>query len=327
MRSLCLAFVGLLAIGISGCGAEEDDRGAVVRPAPHISLAEITRLLEERVGATEVQTVAPVAGRVEPEPLSSARMRISGGVEFDLLVFSGPLALRRAWPSVKEIGGLGYRGGAARAVNVLALFPEGSDRRSFTGVRRLLARLGDACDGRLAPVQAVLHRACFDGGQRLPGPAGEGTDPDEAVPPGTAIELDGLTYMVGVTRQLNPNIRPDRALVAGRKPGEDMTFLGVFLRVCNEAGRVKTPTSRLALLDAFGKRVAPVSVAPDNSFGYAPRPLDEEQCMPARGSAAAQTSPGALVLFEVPVDLLGERPVSLQLTGASGQTRSMRLDL
>ncbi len=187
--------------------------------------------------------------------------------------------------------------------------------------------MDDACDGRLAPIDTALDRICFDGDQRLPRPSGEGTDPDEAAAPGTAVELDGLTYTVPVTRQLNPDIRPDRALVDGRKPGEDMTFLGVFLRVCNEAGRAKTPTSRLALHDAFGKRVAPVDVGPGNSFAYAPRPLDEDQCMPREGSAAAAASPGALVLFEVPFDLLGERPLSLRITGASGQTKSLRLDL
>ncbi len=103
MRGLCLAFVGVLALGFSACGDEEGNRRGAARPISHVSPAEITRLLEDRVGASEVHTGIPLAGKVEPEPVSSARMRLPGGAEFELLVFTGPPALRIAWPSVRRL--------------------------------------------------------------------------------------------------------------------------------------------------------------------------------------------------------------------------------
>ena len=75
-------------------------------------------------------------------------------------------------------------------------------------------------------------------------PPGEGVDEDEAAPIGASIHLDGLAYTPQITRQLNPHIKPDQALIGGRRAGRGRMWLGAFIRVCNEDDRVRVSSGR-----------------------------------------------------------------------------------
>lgn len=158
-------------------------------------------------------------------------------------------------------------------------------------------------------------------------PPGEGVDRDEAAPVGATIHLDGLAYTPQITRQLNSRIRPDQALVGGRPAGRDRIWLGAFLRVCNEGDRVRTPSHRLALVGAFGKRITPTELPPSNPYDYEPRPLRPDECLPRPGSVSDRVIEGALVLFNIPVDFFGERPVALEVISDSGERERVVVDL
>ncbi len=158
-------------------------------------------------------------------------------------------------------------------------------------------------------------------------PPGAGVDEDEAAPIGASIHLDGLTYTPQITRQLNPHIKPDQALVDGRRAGDDRMWLGAFIRVCNEDDRVRVPSRRLALVGAFGQRIAPSELPPTNPFEYDPRRLPTDRCLPEPGSVADRVIDGALVLFNVPVEFFSERPVALEVTSVSGTRKRVIVDL
>ena len=51
-------------------------------------------------------------------------------------------------------------------------------------------------------------------------------DEDEAAPNGASIHLGGLAYTPQITRQLNPRITPDQALIGGRRAGDGRLWLG-----------------------------------------------------------------------------------------------------
>lgn len=158
-------------------------------------------------------------------------------------------------------------------------------------------------------------------------PPGEGVDEDEAAPTGASIHLDGLAYTPQITRQLNPHIKPDQALIGGRRAGRGRLWLAAFIRVCNEDDRVRVPSGRLALVGAFGQRIDPTELPPTNPFEYDPQPLHADRCLPEPGSVADRAIAGALLLFNIPVEFFSERPVALEVTSASGRRERVVVDL
>ncbi len=161
----------------------------------------------------------------------------------------------------------------------------------------------------------------------LPGPPGEGTDPDELEPIGATLRIDGLGYTPQTSRLLNPSLRPDRALVAGRRLREGHVWFGVFLRVCNEQGAPQRSTNDLILVGAFGGTERPVDVPGNDDYDYEPERLEPDECLPPPGSVSDSVIEGSLLLFEVTNDFLEQRPVALQVTGSSGERGRVALDL
>ncbi|HEV2060618.1 MAG TPA: hypothetical protein VGR11_14780, partial [Solirubrobacteraceae bacterium] len=158
-------------------------------------------------------------------------------------------------------------------------------------------------------------------------PPGEGVDDDEAVPIGGTIHLDGIAYTPQITRQLNPHVKPDEALIGDRRAGRDRLWLGAFIRVCNEDDRVRVPSDRLALVGAFGQRFSPTELPAGNPFDYDPEPLPPDRCLPEPGSVDDRVIEGALVLFNIPVEFFSERPVALEVTSDSGERERVIVDL
>lgn len=303
-----------LALGVSalalGCGDDEADTvdGAQRDATPFITLTEAENVIE-RGALAVVRTGGDVDPDVAGEDLvDAARYETQSGREFDMLVFASPAAAQRASASVIDVE-QGESG--IRAVNVLTVFPARSNQvDAYRSVARAMRRLALACDRRGADDPPLL-RACF-GPAAVP-PEAEGVDRSEAQDEEEPIVVEGLHYDPLIARRLNPDIAPDRALVSGREPPEGKIWFGVFLRVCNRGEQPRTSSDRLALVDAFGQRIAPSgALSQDNPFAYRPRMLDAGRCLPREGSAA-ERSDGALVLFAVSSKILSERPVALEV--------------
>ncbi len=147
---------------------------------------------------------------------------------------------------------------------------------------------------------------------------GTGT-PGEAFREGLAEELDGLEYNVFITRQLNPAITPDQAFYKGPEPGKDKTLYGIFVQVCNhekEAAR-SVPAEKFILRDSQEEEFLPKPLSRENDFAYNQRTLQPNECIPADGSVAQQTSAaGALLLYELPVETIENRPLKLEIEGS-----------
>src|SRR5688500_12003449 len=82
---------------------------------------------------------------------------------------------------------------------------------------------------------------------------------DEPAREGLALELDGVTYNVFITRQLNPRVTPDQAYVTEEAPPGD-TLYGVFIQVCNHSDEPQETISEFVGLDTQDNRFGPEEI-------------------------------------------------------------------
>jgi hypothetical protein len=150
---------------------------------------------------------------------------------------------------------------------------------------------------------------------------------DEPAREGLALELDGITYNVFITRQLNPRVPPDGAYVTDdAPPGE--TLYGVFIQVCNHSDEAHETVSDFLVKDNQENEFEPEELPADNAFAYSPRTLDPDECIPEAGSVA-QLGPtaGSMLLFQLPLQTTENRPLELEMEGESGETLTFELDI
>jgi hypothetical protein len=195
----------------------------------------------------------------------------------------------------------------------------------------------------LAGLAAFSASGCFGGVK--------GADKQPAVE-GIAVPLAGLDYNVYITRELNPHDAEDRAYYQGpvedpkceAAPGTPTSFTptervqkcptnlyGVFVQVCNEDGGTKNPAREqpadFEVEDSQGNKFEPLPLPASNAFAYRARPLTKDDCIPEKGSAAAEGPiAGAGLVFRLPVAATENRPLEL-LVHAGGETKRFELDI
>jgi hypothetical protein len=130
------------------------------------------------------------------------------------------------------------------------------------------------------------------------------------------VERNGVRYRVIVFRELNVHQPPDEAVWTGTPPAVGRGLYMAVLRACASGdGKVQT-TGRIHLEDAFGQRFAPRSGDTADDYAYRPRELDPGDCQPRPESAADATFGGSVLVFSVPFDSIGERPMVLVIEDA-----------
>lgn len=184
----------------------------------------------------------------------------------------------------------------------------------------ILARL------KIALRRPVIAVAC---GAALAG-CGEEPGVEEPAREGLAIEIGGIDYDVGTTRQLNLAITPDKAFYDGppAKPGH--ALYGVFVEACNVSEEPLTTTSDFVVEDNQGNEFEPIELPEDNPFAYQATELAPETCMPEDGSVAQQGPISAsMVLFDFPIESTENRPLELTITppAGGGESKTIELDL
>jgi hypothetical protein len=140
--------------------------------------------------------------------------------------------------------------------------------------------------------------------------------------------------------QLTPEERLQRCPTA---------LFGVFIQVCNnESGGAPIPAREpraaqgrdvagaanevevhgdFEIEDSQGNKFEPIVVPETNVFAYRSRPLTKGNCIPAAGSAAANSpTAGALLVFRLPVAATENRPLELSIS-SGGETRHFELDI
>ncbi|MDQ3669777.1 MAG: hypothetical protein M3377_05795 [Actinomycetota bacterium] len=343
MLSLALVAVAALAVG---CGDEERETTVDARtsgPTAFVSVGEAQYLLDRdlKLQSTGRTGTEPLAAELDPEPVFAVQYAVVvPGKKFTLLVFADPAAAEAAEEGVRSSDVVEGGGEFRRAANLVAVFPEPSKEvRAYRAVVDTLDEIERKC---AKPGDPEFGEICF--GTRdtiLPsaedrpsqddesGPAGSGTDPGELLEAGSTATLDGVVYRPVKARQLNPSLRPDRSILEGvdvDRTGGPL-LIAVFLRACNEEGSPRVPTDRFVLKDAFGTRLETVVLAPVNALAYRPRPLAEDECLPADGSAADTTLGGGALVFRVPMDVRRNTPLGLEITAPSGQRQTIEIGL
>jgi len=137
----------------------------------------------------------------------------------------------------------------------------------------------------------------------------------DAAREGLPEDIGHLEYNVYITRQINPRDVEDKGYYQGREPKPGFALFGVWLTVCNhndESSTAWTPSSNFVIEDTMGNEFRPVPLEADNVFAYRARPLEKDACIPEDGSlAAASPTNGALLVFELPLQALENRPLQL----------------
>lgn len=149
----------------------------------------------------------------------------------------------------------------------------------------------------------------------IAGVAGCSEEEGEPAREGLALTLEGITYNVFITRQLNVEDVEDRGYVEGvpgAPPGT--SYYGVFLEACNISEEPLRSASTFTVVDTAGNEFEPLELDPQNPFAYQPTLIDPGDCLPAAGSlAAGAPTSGALLVFEVPLESVENRPLELEI--------------
>ena len=130
------------------------------------------------------------------------------------------------------------------------------------------------------------------------------------------VERDGVRYRVIVFRELNVHEPPDKVIWTGTPPAAGRGLYMAALRACASGDAEAQATGRIHLEDAFGQRFAPRSGETADDYAYGPRELAPGDCLPRPDSAADATFGGSVLVFSVPFDSIGERPMVLVIEDA-----------
>lgn len=150
---------------------------------------------------------------------------------------------------------------------------------------------------------------------------------DEPAREGLALELDGVTYNVFITRQLNPRVPPDGAYVTDEAPPGEALY-GIFIQVCNHSDEAHETVSDFIVKDNQENEFEPEELPADNHFAYSPRTLNPDECIPEAGSVAQLgPSAGSMLLFQFPLETTENRPLELEMEGEGGETLTFELDI
>ena len=145
---------------------------------------------------------------------------------------------------------------------------------------------------------------------------------------GIYVGVDGLTYQVQLSRILNPATLEDESYLDGVAEDDeelepDEVWFAVFMRVENEGDdgdEPLEPTNTFKITDTQGTTFEPIVIdTAVNPFAYDPAPLGPGQLIPPPNSPPSDnTIQGSLLLFKIPVESLGNRPLELEIESERG---------
>jgi hypothetical protein len=141
---------------------------------------------------------------------------------------------------------------------------------------------------------------------------------------GIYVTVDDLKYQIQISRILNPAAADDSAYLRGLPAGEetagDEVWYGIFMRVENDTDDPHATAAEFTIRDTQGNEFKPIELDPAISdFVYEPTELQPGTLLPALDTPASDnTIRGALILFKVKTDSLGNRPLELEIKSPSG---------
>jgi hypothetical protein len=150
----------------------------------------------------------------------------------------------------------------------------------------------------------------------------------KSVVEGEPVELGELAFNVTFSRYLNPADSEDSAYLVGQAPPpEGSTYFGVFFEVQNESDDPQTLPSTLTITDADHTKY---DVLPSESlyaleFGGEVEP--QEQVPVLDSTPDLGPIEGSVAIFLLPAAASDNRPLTLHIPGADGESAEVTLDL
>jgi hypothetical protein len=141
---------------------------------------------------------------------------------------------------------------------------------------------------------------------------------------GIYVTVDDLKYQIQISRILNPAAPDDsaylRGLPAGEELADDEVWYAIFMRVENDTDEPHATADEFTIHDTQGAEFHPIELDPQVSdFAYEPTELQPGTLLPAPDTPAYDnTIRGALILFKVTAESLGNRPLELEIHSPSG---------
>jgi hypothetical protein len=163
--------------------------------------------------------------------------------------------------------------------------------------------------------------------------AGCGGAPNTNAPSGTEVVQDGVGYFVQTSRELNPLVAGDRALLAGvpkreLQTGPRRTLVGVFLQAANDGKRARHAVADPELVSAEGQVYKPLELPAVDPFAYrggliGPGKTTSKLNSPGRKGPTG----GSVVVYRVPTSTFTtNRPFTIRF-GTAPSAASVQLDL
>lgn len=153
---------------------------------------------------------------------------------------------------------------------------------------------------------------------------------------GIYIDVDNLKYQVQASKQLNPRIPEDEDYLEGVAPADleladDEVWFAVLMRVEND-DRDREPiqsTTDFEIVDSQNTTYEPIRLDDTNNFAYRAATIDGGDTYPLINSTAGERPPyGALILFKLKTESLGNRPLELHVKSQrSEQEGEINLDV
>jgi hypothetical protein len=156
---------------------------------------------------------------------------------------------------------------------------------------------------------------------------------------GRPEQIGPLAYEVYLTRQLNLHDVEDSAYYQGPEAPPGYALFGVFVSVCNESrggpSHPAAPVANYKIVDTNNDEFSPLPLPANNIFAYQPASVPHRDCIPRTGSIASSgPTGGAMLLFELPLQAIENRPLDLVIhgptnpaTGRSYGVKKIELDI
>jgi hypothetical protein len=174
------------------------------------------------------------------------------------------------------------------------------------------------------PLLAALALAALVVGVSACGYSSDSKDVSEGEP----VKLGDLSFSVSFSRYLNPSDNEDAAYLVGQKPApEGSNYFGIFFEVQNESDEPQTLPSTLTIIDADQQtyHVLPSESLYALDFGGE---VESQEQVPVLDSTPQQGPiEGSVAIFLLPEEVSANRPLTLHIPGADGESAEVKLDL
>jgi hypothetical protein len=163
---------------------------------------------------------------------------------------------------------------------------------------------------------------------------GQTSQPTSELNNGVYVDAGPITYQLQVSRELNQYAVEDEQYLAGLPAGTgalgpDQLWYGVFLWAKNQTDHSQPTARTFNIVDSSRHHYYPVQVNAElNPYVWTPQLLEPSGVQPIPNTTAYYGPTGGnLLLFKLPTTVYSNRPLTLEISPASGKPGNISLDL